>query len=95
MNKEEKIEKVKCAKHYFVTSFWISFVLLLISSLICIAFYDTHAAMVERLFNLDSEDYSYILVLLMGFWKILIIQFTLIPAIALWMIERNYQTCKK
>lgn len=94
MNKEENIEKIKHMKNYFFITFWVSFVLLLFSALMCIVLYDNQVAFAEKFFNLESEDYSYILVLLMGLWKILIVQFTLISAIALWLIERTCSCCK-
>lgn len=89
MNKEEKIEKIKHMKYYFLISFFVSFVLLLVSTLMCIVFFDTQVVMVDKFFGLDAEDYSYIIVFLLGFWKILIFQFTLIPALALWIVEKH------
>ena len=94
MNKEEKLEKIKHMKSYFFVSFLVSFVFLLFASMMCIVFQNTQIMVVEKFFGLDAEDYGYILVLLMGFWKIIIIQFTLIPAIVLAIIEKHCHCCK-
>ena len=95
MNKEEKLEKIKGMKKYFFISFLVSFVILLLSSLICVIYHDNQIMIMEKFFGLDAEDYSYMVVLLLGLWKLLIIQFTLIPALALWIIEKNCCHCKK
>lgn len=94
MNNEEKIERVRCGKRFFLIMFFASFVLLMLSSLLCIVFHDSQVQMVEKFFDLDCETYSLIVVSLLGLWKILIIQFTLLPAIALWIIEKTHCCCK-
>lgn len=81
-------EKMQHMQHYFFKSFIISFVLLLFATLMCIFFFDYQAQMMEKLFQLDVDDYSVLLVFLMGLWKILIIQFTLIPALVLFCMRK-------
>lgn len=93
MNKEEKLEKLNHMKSYFFTSFWISFVLLLLSTMFCMMFSDYYAQFVEKFFHVEKDDYGAMVVYLLGFWKILIIQFTLIPGIALAIIGK-YCGCK-
>ena len=93
MNKEEKLEKLNHMKNYFFTSFWISFVLLLIASMMCMVFSDFYAGIASKFFNMEADDYSKVVLLLLGLWKILIIQFTLIPGIALCIISK-YCGCK-
>lgn len=93
MNKEEKLEKINHMKSYFFTSFWISFVLLLLSTMLCMVFSEAQAQFVEKFFHLKSEDYGMLVVSLLGLWKILIIQFTLIPGIALCFVSK-YCGCK-
>lgn len=94
MNKEEKVEKLQCTRKFFVTGFFISFVLLMFSTLMCMIFHDNQVQMLEKFFGLDSETCSEIVVFLLGLWKVFIIQFTLIPAITLWVIEKNIYCCK-
>lgn len=93
MNKEEKLEKLNHMKSYFFTSFWISFVLLLVSTMLCMVFNDFYSHFVEKFFHIESDDYGVLVVSLLGLWKILIIQFTLIPGIALCIISK-YCGCK-
>ena len=45
--------------------------------------------MAERLYGLSKNDYAKIFNAVFGIWKILVIQFTLIPAIAMGMIEKH------
>lgn len=89
MNKEEKLEKLNHMKSYFFASFWISVVLLLISTMICMVFNDFQMEFVSKFFAIDEEEYSQIVIFLLGLWKILIVQFTLIPGIALWIIGKH------
>lgn len=85
LSHEEKMEHMQ---HFFFKSFVISFVLLIFSTLMCIFFFDYQAQMMEKLFQLDVDDYSMLLVFLMGLWKVLIIQFTLIPALVIFCMRK-------
>lgn len=80
----EKKEKLEFLQMFFVKSFLISFILLLISSLLCIMMHDYQLTFVEKYFKMNVEDFNYLIVLVLGLWKVLIIQFTLIPALAIW-----------
>ena len=89
MNIEEKKEKLKHMQRFFFTSFWISFILLIFSSFLCIAMHDSQIAFVNKYFPLnDIKDYNYLVILILGIWKVLIIQFTLIPGLAVWCIRK-------
>lgn len=89
MDIEEKREKVKHMHKYFVKSFWLSFILLILASIICIVFRSNYLTMMVKYFpQLTAHDWDYLVVLLLGIWKILIIQFTLIPALVLWCMKR-------
>lgn len=97
MDIEEKRERVALAQKYFVKSFWLSFILLLIASFICIVFRSHYLAMITKYFpSIVARDWDYLVILILGIWKILIIQFTLIPAIVLWCMKRccNKNVCK-
>lgn len=96
MDIEEKREKVAHMHKYFSNSFWLSFVLLLISSFIVMAFRNNYLIMMAHYFpQLTAHDWDYLVVLLMGMWKILIIQFTLIPALVLWGLKKcGCKACK-
>ena len=83
--------KAKYMKHFFVKSFLISLVLLILVC-ICSAFtFDWQAAPAARPYGMDSDDYAQILALTMGIWKILIVQFTLVPAIAAFFIAKHIE----
>lgn len=84
MNNEEKREKLKHMQTFFLKCFWISFVLLLIASLLCILMHDYQVAIASKYFQTDAEDLGEIILMVFGIWKVLIIQFTLVPALAIW-----------
>lgn len=89
MDIEEKKAKLEMMQKYFALSFWISFFLLLLSTVLCIYMHDAQLAFVNKYFPLDDiKDYNFLVILILGMWKILIIQFTLIPAIVIWCIRK-------
>lgn len=88
MNIEEKKEKLQFLQTFFVKSFWLSFVFLIFATLMCIVMHDFQLAFVDKYFKMDPEDYNYLVVLILGIWKVLIFQFTLIPALVLWCMGR-------
>lgn len=88
MKNEEKTAKLEFMQHFFIKSFIVSFVLLLISTVLCMVMHDFQIAFIDKYFPIEEEDYNYLIILLLGIWKILIIQFTLIPALAAWMIRK-------
>jgi len=88
MNLEEKREKMMFLQTFFVKSFCLSFVFLLIASLACILMQDFQLAIVHKYFPIDIKDYNYIVLLTFGIWKVIIIQFTLIPALVIWCMRR-------
>jgi len=90
MEKGAKILHFK--KKFFLKTFVISFVLFLFSTAVLYFFHDGIAEMVKTIYRLDQHNYALALALLMGSWKILIIQFTLVPFLALSCMER---CCKK
>lgn len=88
MDLEEKREKLEFLQKFFVKSFWISFFLLLLSTFLCIVMHDYQVAFVNKYFLVDEEAYGFLVVLLLGMWKLMIVQFTLIPALAIWGIRK-------
>lgn len=87
MNIEEKKEKLEFMQKFFVKSFVFSFLFLLLASLLCIVMRDFQLAFVQKYFPMDVEDFNAIVVLLLGIWKVLIFQFTLIPALVIWCMR--------
>lgn len=96
MKNEEQTEKIEFMQKFFVNSFWISFIFLLIGTLMCMAMHDFQLAFVQKYFKMDVEDYNYLVVLILGIWKILIFQFTLVPALAIFCIKKccKCKNCK-
>ncbi len=88
MNIEEKKEKMEFVQRFFVGSFWLSFLFLLIATLMCMVMHDFQLAFVQKYFQMEAEDYNYLVVLILGIWKVLIFQFTLIPALAIFCIRK-------
>lgn len=93
MNEEDKEQKLALIQAFFVKSFLISFVLLLFSTLLCMYMYNIQVEFVQKYFSLNAIEYSKILVLLLGTWKILIFQFTFIPAVTIFAM-RHCCKCK-
>lgn len=93
--KKEKKEKLLFMERFFLKSFLISFVLLLFSTWMCIVMQDFQADFVEKFFAMPPHVYGKIVVELLGLWKILIIQFTFVPFLALWCIRHCPCCCNK
>jgi len=88
MDIEEKKEKLAHMQKYFVKSFWFSFILLLIASFMCIFMHNSQVAFVNKYFPISIEHFNMIVLLTLGIWKVLIIQFTLIPALVLTCLKK-------
>jgi len=93
MNIEEKKAKLEFMQKFFVKSFVVSFIFLLIASVLCIFMHDYQVAIVNKYFPLDDiRDLNYVILVVFGIWKVLIIQFTLVPALVVWCM-RNCCKC--
>lgn len=88
MDIEEKKDRILVAQKYFVKSFWLSFILLILASLLCMVFRDTQIAMMEKYFQVGAKEWGWLVTLVLGIWKVLIIQFTLVPALVLTCMKR-------
>lgn len=97
MNNEEKKEKLEAMQRYFFISFLISYFFLLLSTVLCIYMHDMQLAFVTKYFPLDDiRDYNELVILIFGIWKVIIFQFTLIPAIVIWCMRHCCKcSCKK
>lgn len=88
MTSDEKKEKMELLQMFFVKSFWLSFVFLLIGSFMCVFMHDYQLHIVSKWFGLDEQALNWMVVLLLGLWKILIFQFTLVPALVIWCMRK-------
>lgn len=88
MFNNDKADKLEFMQKYFLNSFWISFIILIVSSLLCILMHDYQLTMVQKYFHADAKDLGLALVVVFGVWKVLIVQFTLIPALAVMCIRK-------
>lgn len=88
MDIEEKKAKIEFLQAFFAKSFWVSFILLLIASAMCYFMHDFQLYIVQKWFSLDEKTLNWITVLVFGIWKVLIIQFTLIPALVIWCMRK-------
>lgn len=86
---QHHLEKIKCAKHFFIKSFVVSLVLFVISVLILMIGHDYYASMAETMYGIEGEDFALVFAMSLAIWKILIIQFTFIPAIVMLLIEKH------
>lgn len=80
--------KMEYAQAFFVRTFLISFVLLLISSILCLFMHDYQVEIVTKYFGMEADDFGFLLMFVFGLWKVIIIQFTLIPAIAIFCMRK-------
>jgi hypothetical protein len=88
MNIEEKKAKMEFLQVFFIKSFLVSFVLLLVATMLCMVMHDFQLAFVQKYFQMDAEDYNYLVVLILGIWQVLIFQFTLFPALVIWCMRK-------
>lgn len=86
---EHHLEKIHNKKHFFLKSFIVSVVLLIIVGLVGLLCFNFCAQMAENIYGLDTDDFAKIYVMFFAFWKLLIIQFTLVPAIVMVLIEKH------
>ncbi len=91
MDIEEKKSIVEAYQKFFFLSFLISFILMLFSTVMCILMHDVQLAFINKYFSMDENQLNFLIGLSLSIWKILIIQFTLIPAIAIFLMR---QCCK-
>ncbi len=89
MNNKDYLAKVQFKKKMFCKKFLISFVLLVLSFLIVMAIYDRNVILCASLFGLRPDFYALIMGLTFGIWKLLIIQFTLVPFLAMVFLEKE------
>lgn len=87
-NMENVIKMVRGKKKFFLKSFLVSLVIFILSVVIVMTGYENWAQWAEKFYGISKDHYILSVVLLLGFWKILIIQFTLVPFIALFFAEK-------
>jgi hypothetical protein len=96
VNNDEKQAKLEFLQHFFFKSFLISFVFLIFATFACIAMNDVQMAFVNKYFSITKNEYDFIVILLLGAWKLLIFQFTLVPALVIWCMRHCCKCgCKK
>jgi hypothetical protein len=88
MNIEEKKAKLLFLQKFFLKSFLLSFILLIIASFLCVAMRDTQMEIIQKLFHTGPEVWSLVVLLSISIWKILIIQFTLVPGLVIWGMRK-------
>lgn len=89
MDIEEKREKIAHLHNFFLKSFWFSFILLLLATWLCIATHSLQVAFINKYFPMNVSTYNEVLVIIIGIWKIMIVQLTLIPTLVLWSIKKH------
>lgn len=83
------LKKIEYKKQFFIKSFIVSIVLMIIVTIISVLGNDFFSGLAERYYNIDQDEYSNLVVSACALWKLLIIQFTLVPAIAMCMLEKR------
>lgn len=97
MDIEEKKAKLEFLQKFFFKSFVVSVIFLFLGTFLCVIMHDTQLAFVNKYFPLDDpRDYNSLVILLLGVWKILIFQFTLVPALVIWCMRHCHKCgCNK
>ena len=83
-----RLEKIRYKKMFFIKSFIISLVLMILVCITASLLFDITANLNYKFYGLDLDDYAQIFTTVFGIWKILILQFTLVPAIAFMCLEK-------
>lgn len=86
---EHHLRKIRTKKQFFIKCFLVSIVVMIIVSIVSAFGYNFFSSIAERYYNIDQEEYGQIVVMSCAIWKLLILQFTLVPAIAMAIIERR------
>lgn len=86
---EHHLEKIHHKKKFFVKSFIVSVILLIVVCIIATLLFNFMANMNYKFYGVDIEDYGKIFVFVFALWKILILQFTLVPAIVMMCVENH------
>jgi hypothetical protein len=96
MAKEEKccIEKVTCKKELFWKLFLVSFVFLTYTYVAFVIGYDRIQGAAESALRVNDTSFSTISSYTFEIWKILVIQFTLIPALVFTWVEHDLRIKK-
>lgn len=81
-------EKLKCKKQFFLYLFLVSFVMYIFSYLIIFVGHDFFVNIASKAFFLHPRAYDKFVVTAFMLWKLLIIQFTLVPLITLCILEK-------
>lgn|GEM_PF-1420318 len=88
-NKEFHLMKIKFMKKFFLKSFLVGLLVLILGYVFASLLFHSYAVMLASMYGLSKTDYAFIFVLLFGIWKILIIQFALVPYIVMVLIEKH------
>lgn len=87
--KEKMLMKLKFKKIFFLKNFIIGYVLVLIAFMISMFMYDSGLSMCQRMFGISSDLYGLGYFLIFGIWKVLLYQFSLVPFLSAYLMERH------
>ena len=85
---ENCMEKLKCKKQFFLYAFLVSFVLFIFSYLIIFIGHSCFMSMAAKMFYIHPKMYYKFVVMAFAIWKILIVQFTLVPLLTICALEK-------
>ena len=92
--KDKYLTKLRFKKYFFLKNFVISYVLLILAFMISMMTYDSSLAMCQRMFGLNAQFTALTYMLMFGLWKILNVQFALVPFLSAWMMERHLKNAE-
>lgn len=83
------LEKITCARKFFLRFAIVSVVFLWVLGWSTIGTLQWQSEVIGKLFNVTPRDYMLCILMFVSVWKLLVIQFTIMPALALWWLEKN------
>ncbi|MFI3300918.1 MAG: hypothetical protein R3Y28_05800 [Candidatus Gastranaerophilales bacterium] len=88
---EQCLEKLKKKKKFFVLAFLVSAILMIFAHMVYLCCGDNLLNFFSTIFDMNVKELNFITIASMGLWKILIVQFTLVPAIVLCLMKKSVE----
>lgn len=85
----KQLKKITRKRRFFVNYFVVSLVLMVLACLIVMLFRHGLYNMANAMMNMTHKQFDFCVINFMTMWKLLIIQFTLAPAIAYLWLENH------
>ena len=92
---EKHLAKIQLAKQFFLKSLLINLAIILVVWILGTLMFNFFMDINLHLYNLEDDDYATAFVIVMSIWKLLIIQFALVPFLATMWLEKHIKKQSK